>query len=98
MLSLPTCNFHDPPPFLPWYMDLRHACDIKSQAPRLSHVCALKIGEPGDKAKQICNGYKEINWFKTPASSPDLNPIKLMWHALKDYLRNKYKPKTLGEL
>ena len=21
-----------------------------------------------------------------------------MWHALKDYLRNEYKPKNLGEL
>ena len=41
---------------------------------------------------------KGVNWFKTPASSPDLNPIELMWHALKDYLRNEYKPKNLGEL
>ena len=39
-----------------------------------------------------------MNWFKIPASSPDLNPIELMWHALKDYLRNEYKPKNLGEL
>ena len=29
---------------------------------------------------------KGINWFKIPASSPDLNPIELIWHALKDYL------------
>ena len=28
-----------------------------------------------------------VNWFKTPASSPDLNPIELVWHSLKDYLR-----------
>ena len=41
---------------------------------------------------------KGINWFKTPASSPDLNPIELIWHALKDYLRNDYKPKNLSEL
>ena len=39
-----------------------------------------------------------MNWFKTPASSPDLSPIELMWHALKDYLWNEYKPKNLGEL
>ena len=41
---------------------------------------------------------KEINWFKTPASSLDLNPIELIWHAVKDYLRNEFKPKNLGEL
>ena len=41
---------------------------------------------------------KGINWFKTPASSPDLNPIELIWHTLKDYLRNDYKPKNLSEL
>ena len=42
---------------------------------------------------------KGINWFKTPASSPDLNiPIELIWHALKDYLRNDYKPKNMSEL
>ena len=41
---------------------------------------------------------KEINWFKTPTSSPDLNPIELIWHTLKDYLRKNYKPKNLSEL
>lgn len=40
----------------------------------------------------------EINWFKTPASSRDINPIELIWHAVKDYLRNEHKPKNLGEL
>jgi len=40
---------------------------------------------------------KGINWLKTPASSPDLNLIELIWHALKDYLRNKFKPKNLTE-
>ena len=39
-----------------------------------------------------------INWFKTPASSPDLNPIELIWHTLKEYLRTVYKPKNLTDL
>ena len=40
----------------------------------------------------------EINWWKTPASSPDLNPIELIWHTLKEFLRNEYKPHNLSEL
>ena len=40
----------------------------------------------------------EINWWKTPASSPDLNPIEHIWHTLREFLRNEYKPPNLSEL
>lgn len=40
----------------------------------------------------------DINWWRTPAESPDLNPIENMWHELKEFLRREIKPKTKEEL
>ena len=39
-----------------------------------------------------------INWWRTPASSPDLNPIENVWGSMKQYLRTYIKPKTVPEL
>ena len=39
-----------------------------------------------------------VNWWKSPAESPDLNPIELVWGSMKNFIRDKLKPKNLGEL
>ena len=41
----------------------------------------------------------QINWWKTPAESPDLTPIENVWASLKYYyLRYNYKPTSLATL
>ncbi|XP_069052902.1 uncharacterized protein [Lepisosteus oculatus] len=47
------------------------------------------------RARLIAEG---VNWVKTPAESPDLNPIEMVWHSLKDYVRKTAKPVTKQEL
>ena len=39
-----------------------------------------------------------VNWWRTPAESPDMNPIENMWHELKEYIRREVKPRTKSEL
>ena len=41
---------------------------------------------------------EDINWWKTPPESPDLNPIENVWGSLKQFLRSTYKPSNVEEL
>ena len=48
-------------------------------------------------AKQ-CMRENGIDWWKTPAESPYLNPIENLWPELKEYICREVKPKTKVEL
>jgi len=37
---------------------------------------------------------KRVNWWQTPAESPDLNPIENMWHELRSTCIGKSSPRT----
>ena len=39
-----------------------------------------------------------INWWRTPAESPNMNPIENLWHEMKEYIRREVKPHTKDEL
>ena len=51
-----------------------------------------------------CNYTKDFlnenrsNWWRTPAESPDLNPIENVWAAMKYYLGHQYKSRDLESL
>ena len=31
-----------------------------------------------------------IKWIKSPAKSPDLNPIEMLWHSMLEFVRKKF--------
>ena len=35
-----------------------------------------------------------VNWWKIPPESPNLNPIENVWHELKEYIRCVVKPQV----
>jgi hypothetical protein len=41
---------------------------------------------------------EDVNWWRTPAESPDMNPIENLWHELKEYIRREVKPTRKQEL
>lgn len=40
----------------------------------------------------------DIDWWHTPAESPDLNPIERVWSHIKQYLTHTIRPQNKAEL
>ena len=39
-----------------------------------------------------------VHWWKTPAESPDANPIENRWNELKEYMRREVEPHNKDKL
>lgn len=50
------------------------------------------------RAAQDFFSRSNINWWRTPPESPDMNPIENLWHELKEFIRREVKPKSKEEL
>lgn len=60
----------------------------------------MQDNDPKHTLKKV-QGFFEaesINWWRTLAESPNLNPIENVWHELKEYIRREVKPRTKEQL
>lgn len=60
----------------------------------------MQDNDPKHRSSLAQNFFRanNVNWWKTPPESPDLNPIENLWHEVKEHIRSQVKPKTKEEL
>ena len=60
----------------------------------------MQDNDPNHTSRVTKNFYQEknINWWPTPASSADLNPIERVWAELKHFISRHIKPLSKKEL
>lgn len=50
------------------------------------------------RAAQDFLSRSNVNWWRTPPESPDMNPIENLWHEMKEYVRGIVRPRSKEEL
>ena len=60
----------------------------------------MQDNDPKHTSKKAKKLYEQqgINWWPTPASSTDVNPIERVWRELKYYIDRHVKPLSKKEL
>ena len=60
----------------------------------------MQDNDPKHTSRKAREFYEEegINWWPTPASSADINPIERVWRELKFFIARHIKPLTKKEL
>ena len=83
------------------YGDILSASPVPFIAERFHNSHRLyQDNDPKHTGKYIPRFFdnNKVNWWKSPAGSPDLNPIELVWVLMKTYLRDKKKSNNLEQL
>ena len=69
---------------------------IQEHFPPPATHCFMQDNDPKHTSRAAQQFFidSNINWWKTPAESPDVNPIENIWHELKEYIRREINPTT----
>ena len=84
----------------PLYVDILDKTLLPFLKERLPEHRFMQDNDPKHTSRLAKSFFEEksVNWWKTPAESPDLNPIENLWHELKEYIRREVKPHIKEEL
>ncbi len=73
---------------------------IRNEFPSPSVHRFMQDNDPKHTSRLAQNFFARhgINWWRTPAEYPDMNPIENLWHELKEFIRREIKPQSKEEL